>query len=310
MMRSLRSRLVLSSLLWSAGLLGLMHGISIYLVTSRFQNLSLFLLFSGIAMIAGFFAGWLSLMPFTHLRQCLASVRKGERARVEGSYPSEIQPVIDDLNALLEDREKAVKRAFSAAGDLAHGLKTPLAVLAQESEKNEAVAQQVERMNRQVTYHLARARAAASGAGGAAPCPLAPCVAAIVRTLAKLNASRVLRFEANVADNISVRAQVQDLEEILGNVLDNAYKWAHSRITVEASHEGNRVRIEIDDDGPGLAAPLRTAVLERGVRADEATPGWGLGLAIVRDLVEIYGGAVALLESPLGGLRVRLHLPA
>jgi len=259
------------------------------------------------------------LTPFRRLRERLMAVRTGEDRRVEGAYPSEVQPLIDELNALLEDREKAVKRAIATAGDLAHGLKTPLALLAQEADRAgaagnpelaESIVQQVERMSRQVNYHLARARAAASGAAGAARCSVAACADARVRTLLKLYAGRALKISSTIAPDLCARVQREDLDEMLGNLLDNACKWANSRIVLEASRIDAMLVLTLDDDGPGLARALRTVVLERGVRIDEAAPGSGLGLAIVRDLAELYGGSISLDDSPRGGLRARVLLPA
>ena len=272
-----------------------------------------------VLMSAGIFGLRQSLRPFRRLRERLSAVRMGKDRRVEGAYPTEVQPLIDDLNALLEDREKAVKRAIATAGDLAHGLKTPLALLTQEADRvaaagnpelAESIAHQVERMSRQVNYHLARARAAASGAAGAARCPVASCVDALVRTLLKLYASRALDISSTIAPDLCARVQREDLDEMLGNLMDNACKWATSRVVLEASRLDTMVVFTLDDDGPGLDRALRTVVLERGVRIDEAAPGSGLGLAIVRDLAELYGGSIALDDSPLGGLRVQLSLPA
>lgn len=259
------------------------------------------------------------LSPFRRLRERLTAVRAGADRQIAGEYPSEVQPLIDELNALLEDRDKAVKRAVATAGDLAHGLKTPLALLAQVADQAEvagnpelaeSIGQQVERMSRQVNYHLARARAAASGAAGAPRCPAAECADALVRTVLKLYASRGLEISAEIAPELGARVQREDLDEILGNVLDNACKWAKSRIVLDASRRDGMLIVTLDDDGPGLTPAQRDVVLERGVRLDEASPGSGLGLAIVRDLVELYGGSISLHESPLGGLRVEVSLPA
>ncbi|MGA2602298.1 MAG: ATP-binding protein [Bryobacteraceae bacterium] len=230
-----------------------------------------------------------------------------------------MQPLIDDLNALLDDREKAVKRALATAGDLAHGLKTPLAVLAQEAERlgangdpelSAGIAQQVERMRRQVDYHLARARAAASGVTLNVHCPVAASAEGLARTMLKLYAGRSLAIGVHVPADHSVRVQREDLDEMLGNLLDNACKWATSRVTVETARRENSIAVSVDDDGPGLARPLRTLVLQRGVRADEAAAGSGLGLAIVRDLAELYGGSISLEGSPCGGVRALLVLPS
>ena len=230
-----------------------------------------------------------------------------------------MQPLVDDLNALIEHRERAVSRAVSKAGDLAHGLKTPLAVLAQEAERAETdghhdlaatMSQQVERMRRQIDYHLAHARAAASGATPGVRCVVIASAEGLARTLLRLHAGRGIAIDVNVASDHCVRGQREDLDEMLGNLLDNACKWATSRVAVDASIDGASVVITVDDDGPGLAPSMREAVLQRGVRADQAAPGSGFGLAIVRDLAEVYGGSISLGAAPMGGLRARLQLPA
>jgi signal transduction histidine kinase len=321
--RSLRSRLALASFLWTAGLLALMHMLSLVLMhvfpgTRKF-GISGPVLGGLILMAAGVYGLRSGLAPFRQLRARLLAVRTGQDVRVQGVYPTEVQPLVDDLNALLDDREKAVKRAFATAGDLAHGLKTPLAILAQEAERAGAagdsglaagIAQQVERMRRQVDYHLARARAAASGAAPAVRCQAVVSAEGLVRTLLKLHSARALHIEVRVALEHSVRVQREDLDEMLGNLLDNACKWANSRVTLESARTGSAILFTVDDDGPGLAPPLRLVVLQRGVRADEAAPGSGLGLAIVRDLADLYGGSISLDDSPLGGLRAQLSLPA
>lgn len=236
-----------------------------------------------------------------------------------GHYPTEVQPLVDDLNALLAHRDQRISEALAKAGDLAHGLKTPLAVLAQESERARAagqielssiIGQQVDRMRRQVDYHLAHARAAASGATPGARGRVAESAEALARTLQRLHAERGLTIERNVAPNHTIRGQREDLDEMLGNLLDNACHWANSQVAVSSVECEDRILITVDDDGPGLAPALRDMVLQRGVRADEAAPGTGLGLAIVRDLAELHGGSIALADSPLGGLQARLHLPA
>jgi signal transduction histidine kinase len=212
-----------------------------------------------------------------------------------------------------------VGRALRKAGDLAHGLKTPLAVLSHEAARTEAaghhelattMGQQIERMRRQIEYHLAHARAAASRATPGAHCEVRASAEALARTLRRLHADRGLTIEVKVAPEQSVRLQREDLDEMLGNLLDNACKWSRSRVVVSSAAADGGVDITVDDDGPGLAEAMRDAVLQRGVRADEAAPGSGLGLAIVSDLADVYGGSIALETSPIGGLRARLRLPA
>jgi signal transduction histidine kinase len=260
-----------------------------------------------------------AVAPLGSLRASLASVREGRSRRVEGDHPSEVQPLVNELNGLLEDRERAVERALATAGDLAHGLKTPLAVLAQEAERAGAaghhdlattLGQLVERMQRQVDHHLARARATASAR--VAPglrCSVLPCVDGLVRTMRRLHAERELVIDVEVSPAHEVRCRREDLDEMMGNLLDNACKWAGSRVAVSSALDDERLLIAVDDDGPGLDPALRSQVLQRGVRADQRVQGSGLGLAIVSDLAELYDGSVTLGTSPLGGTRARLQLP-
>jgi signal transduction histidine kinase len=230
----------------------------------------------------------------------------------------EVQPVVSELNALLDVQEARVRRALAKAGDLAHGLKTPLAILGQEGERlhkggHEDTAlvlrQQVDRMRRHVDYHLAQARAAASGATLGVSTSVQSAVEGLVRTLTRLYAEKQVAIDHDIPADAHVKVQSEDLDEMLGNLLDNACKWA-SRVRIAATMEDSAIAILVDDDGPGIAPDMRRQVLQRGVRADEAAPGSGLGLAIVRDLAELHGGSIALADSPIGGTRARLVLPS
>ena len=165
-------------------------------------------------------------------------------------------------------------------------------------------------MSRQVTYHLAQARAAASGATGGGQSSVKESAGGLARTLLRLHAERGIAIDVNVADDVTVRVQREDLDEMLGNLLDNACKWARRHVEATAVRTADVVTIVVDDDGGGITPDLREAVLQRGVRADEAAPGSGLGLAIVRDLAELYGGSISLDASPAGGTRASLSLPA
>jgi signal transduction histidine kinase len=169
--------------------------------------------------------------------------------------------------------------------------------------------QQVERMRRQVDYHLAHARAAASGASRGARCAVRVSADGLARTLLRLHVERGLEIRVDVDDEHVVRCEREDLDEMLGNLLDNACKWGRSLVSISSTSTGAAVTIIVDDDGPGLPPAMRDTVLQRGVRADEAAPGSGLGLAIVRDLAELYGGSIVLAASPTGGLRAALQLP-
>jgi signal transduction histidine kinase len=165
-------------------------------------------------------------------------------------------------------------------------------------------------MRRQIDYHLAHARAGAVGTRAGVHCSVADSVDGLSRTLRRLHAERGIAIESEVSPDHAVRVQREDLDEMLGNLLDNACKWGRSHIAIVSVVSGATVVITVDDDGPGLETSMREAVLQRGVRADEAAPGSGLGLAIVRDLAELYGGSIALGSAPAGGLRARLQLPA
>jgi signal transduction histidine kinase len=269
-------------------------------------------------MTGGFLYFRSGLSQVDRLRTRLLAVRNGRDRRVEGEYPTEVQPLVNDLNALLDHREKVVSRALSKAGDLAHGLKTPLAVLSHEAELAEAaghsdlaatITQQVERMRRQVDYHLAQARAAASGATPGARCSVSTSAEGLARTLLRLHADRGLAIRVSVPADHSVRSEREDVDEMLGNLLDNGCKWARTQVAIASSVVDTGIEITVDDDGPGLDPSMREAVLQRGVRADEAAPGSGFGLAIVSDLAELYGGSIALEQSPDGGVRARLQVP-
>jgi signal transduction histidine kinase len=321
---SFRRRLMFGSVLWIFGLLAITTAIGLAII-HRYPHLvgfvhnSALIVFATVCLLGGLSVVRHGLSPFAELRERLAAVHQGRDRRVEGRYPSEVQPLVDDLNALLEHRDQTVKRAIAKAGDLAHALKTPLAVLAHEAEVADQAGQaelaavmhqQVERMRRQMDYHLAHARAAASGAAPGARCPVLVSAEGLARTLLRLHAGRGLAIQVEVDPAHTVRSEREDLDEMLGNLLDNACKWGRSQIAVTSAVSGSTVVITVDDDGPGLEMSMREAVLQRGVRADEAAPGSGLGLAIVRDLAELYGGSIALSGSPAGGLRARLQLPA
>ena len=262
--------------------------------------------------------GWSSI---NQVRSRLSGLRDGRERRLEGAYPAEVAPLVGDLNALLDQREQTLSRARATAGDLAHGLKTPLAVLAQEAERAAAagqddlaatVRQQVDRMRRQVDYHLAQARLGASrGALSASPpVSLRASAEGLARTLRRLHAERGVAVVVEVPEDLEVRVDREDLDEMLGNLLDNACKWGRGTARLSAAPDGDRVVVRVEDDGAGIEPTLRRVVLERGVRADLTAPGSGLGLAIVQDLAAAYGGDVALDESALGGVRATLTLPA
>ncbi len=258
----------------------------------------------------------IGLRPLAELRRALAQVRDGRANAIEGRFPRELQPLVDDFNGALAARAEVVARARTQAGNLAHAVKTPLAVLsnaaAQESGPlAELVREQVALARTQVDHHLARARAAAAVGMPGLRTAVQPVLAGLLRVMARVHEERQLRIAlGECTPDAHFRGEAQDLQEMLGNLLDNACKWAQSQVSTSVAVHAGQLGIVIDDDGPGLPEDAREAVFARGVRADEQTPGSGLGLAIVRDLAQLYGGTVELATSPAGGLRVILHLPA
>jgi signal transduction histidine kinase len=275
----------------------------------------------------------LGLAPLQALLRALAALREGRSRQIEGPVPREVQPLVDGFNEVLARNAQVVERARQQAGNLAHAIKTPLAVLGQvaesvlavpdapsgrvpaESTLAQTVVDQVALIRRQVDWHLARARAAAAHGLPGQRVPVEPVLQGLLRVMEKVHARRDLRWQvAPCAPELAFAGEEQDLQEILGNLLDNACKWARGvvevSVTTQASADGAMLRICVQDDGPGISPDRRQAVLARGVRMDESVPGSGLGLAIVVDLARLYGGTLALDESALGGLQATLRLPA
>jgi signal transduction histidine kinase len=283
-------------------------------------TLALYLGALGLALLsAAWFQVVLGLAPLQRLQAQLQGLRQGRQARLAGRFPQELRPLVQDFNGVLEQNEQVVARARQLSGNLAHAIKTPLAVLVNAASDPKVgrdalanlVLEQTRGAREQVDWHLGRARMAASGVPGLRSA-LWPVLDGLVRVMRKLHAERALQIDVRATDpELAFAGEAQDLQEMLGNVLDNACKWARSRIEVEVvpEPETDRLRVVIDDDGPGLDEAQREQVFERGVRLDERTPGSGLGLAIVREVALLYRGTVSLDRSPLGGLRLTLRLP-
>lgn len=257
------------------------------------------------------------LAPLRRLEEELAAVREGRAQLMAGRYPVEVEPLVDEFNKVLGRNAEIVERARTAAGNLAHALKTPLSVLANAArgpgsdDLPRLVREQVEVARRQVDYHLKRARSAAASRVPGMRTPVEPVAAGLVRVMRRVHADRGLEIAvAPIPAALAFRGEEQDLHELLGNVLDNACKWAHGRVGLSAVLEGGALVVTVDDDGPGIDADRSQALLARGARADERVEGSGLGLAIVDDLARLYEGEIRLEASPLGGLRVVLRLPA
>ncbi|THF65081.1 sensor histidine kinase [Pseudothauera rhizosphaerae] len=258
----------------------------------------------------------IGLQPLARLRHGLTQVREGSALAITERFPSEIQPLVDEFNGVLARNAEMLARARTQAGNLAHAVKTPLAVLANAAAREDGVLarlvrEQVATAHIQVDHHLARARAAAAVRAPGLRSPLRPAIAGLLRVMERVHAERGLDLVlAACPADAAFRGEEQDLQEMLGNLIDNACKWAHRRVEITVEGDGDHWRITIDDDGPGLPEAAREAVFDRGVRADERTPGSGLGLSIVRELAQLYGGRIELQASPAGGLRAVLVLPA
>jgi signal transduction histidine kinase len=255
------------------------------------------------------------LQPLFSLRREVAAIRTGRTERIAGRYPSELEPLAEELNALMAHTQEVVERQRTHVGNLAHALKTPLSVMLtearqQEGPLSEVVIRQSQAMGQHVDHHLRRARAAAHAQGQGERTPVAPVLEDLSRTLGRIFDGKVASVDWECDEELSFRGERQDLLEIAGNVMENACKWAKGRVRAEAIAAGPRAFIlTVEDDGAGLPADKREAVLERGARLDEQTPGSGLGLAIVDELVRAYGGRLDLQSSPLGGLKVVIELP-
>jgi len=262
------------------------------------------------------------LAPLKRISAGLTAIRSGTAERLEGSFPIEVAALARDANALIEANREIVTRARTHVGNLAHALKTPLSVMVNEASANpenplsSKVREQTDIMRDQVTHHLERARLAARVAVVGTVTEVRPVVAALVRMMDKIHHDRGISIMLDAPEEARFRGEKQDLEEMVGNLVDNACKWAQSRVALETFverpevySERRIVRIVVDDDGPGLSPQQRELVGRRGRRLDEAKPGTGLGLSIVVELADLYGGDLTLGTAPIGGLRAELVLP-
>jgi len=258
----------------------------------------------------------IGLQPLRRVRESLARIRDGKARRLEGRFPAEIAPLAGELNSLIQHSEEVVGRARTHVSNLAHFLKTPLTVLSSEAEAEpgplaDAVKRQVDSMRRQVDHYLARGRAAGALDVLGNRTKVKSVLDDLARVLERIHEDRGIEIEVECPATLFFRGERQDLEEMSGNLIDNACKWAKSRVVVTAASTATaQWQLTVDDDGPGLAPEDRERVLERGEKLDETVPGSGLGLSIVEDIAKLYGGSLELGTSPLGGLEARLTLPA
>lgn len=257
----------------------------------------------------------LGLRPLERLRRDLADIRTGRRDRVPGKQPSEILPLAAEVNALLDQNAANLDRARTHVANLAHGLKTPLATLAlalgdRRRDADGTLGALVGSMDRQVRHHLRRARAAALEGGTRQRTDLAAHVADLRTTFLRLYADKAPALAIEIAPGLNAACDGQDVDEMLGNLIDNACQWCRGTVRVSGAVADGHALVTVEDDGPGLDAAAIAQVLRRGQRLDETVPGNGFGLSITTELAELYGGGLQLDRSPLGGLRARLRLPA
>ena len=261
------------------------------------------------------------LAPLKRISAGLAAIRAGTAERLEGNFPVEIASLAGETNALIDANREIVERARTHVGNLAHALKTPLSVMVNEAAARgddplaAKIQEQTEIMRDQVTRHLERARLAARLTVVGSITEVQPVMYALVRTMEKTHHGKGLSIKLDVPEEGKFRGERQDLEEMIGNLVDNACKWAQSRVVIEVTYEQMEpdrrvVRIVVDDDGRGLTPSEREQVARRGRRLDETKPGSGLGLSIVVELAALYGGGITLGTAPIGGLRAELLLPA
>lgn len=276
-----------------------------------------------VAFVGLLLASWVQvgfgLKPLEHIRTELSRIRIGHTARIESErLPSEVRPLADEVNRFLDEQRETTERARRRAGDLAHGLKTPLAAVAAQAdslsragstEAADALLKQVDGMRRHVERHLAVARS--RGGNTSATGPVGPRVRAIIDLLAKLPRERMLSWTLEGEEEAVAAMELEDFDEVVGNLLDNAGKWAASRIRVKVSSDNGRVLINVEDDGPGIESSQTAEALERGRRLDERVQGTGLGLSIAQAILESYGSELSLMRSSsLGGLQARFEISA
>jgi signal transduction histidine kinase len=268
-------------------------------------------------LVATFFQVRFGLSPLRAIRRNLAEIRSGEAEQLEGELPEEIRPLQQELNALIQSNREIVDRARTHVGNLAHALKTPLSVISNEARAHEGplsskVIEQAQIMRTQITHHLDRARVAARSSVIGDITDVDAVLQALKRTVDRLYEERGLDVEVASISGLKFQGEKQDFEEMVGNLLDNACKWARSRVRAEVQPEKGAARftVIVDDDGPGLTEAELAKGVRRGQRLDETKPGSGLGLSIVADLAHLYKGRFELEPSPEGGLRARLELPA
>lgn len=271
-----------------------------------------------VLIMAAWFQVNVGLKPLEHVRRGVQAVRARAQRRLDGNFPDEIRPLAQEVNELLAMQEAVVERARAQAGDLAHGLKTPLTILAQDARKlkergEPEIGREVEELTRSMQRHvdreLARVRIAANLRGPSADADVPSILRRVVDAIRRTPRGEAVLWSLDLPDHLHLQMDAQDIVELTGNLVDNATKWAREHATIRLEHSQDEVVLTIDDDGPGVPPDLIASLGERGVRLDESRPGTGLGLAISRDLATAYGGHLTLSNLTEGGLRAEVRLP-
>lgn len=275
-------------------------------------------LLSAALLIASLLQIYFGLRPLSQIRQRITNIRTGSSARLEGTFPSEVQLLVREVNALIKTNEQAVERARDSAADLAHGLKTPLAVLQAEShsladrhqtDSAREIATQVEQMHDRVERHLALVRLRGPSAGAIPRTDADKALTKIIAAMSKMPRGENLHWQLDVPTDLNVAIDTHDFFEVFGNLLDNARKWASRKITIDATRSDQFTQIHIYDDGPGVPEQKISEVLQRGKRLDENKQGSGLGLTIAQNILDVYGAGLSVENIEIGGLKVTVTIP-
>jgi signal transduction histidine kinase len=277
-------------------------------------NLTIALFVAGIGtLLINMLVILFGLKPLDHVRASLEQIRNGDADQLSGEFPKEIAPLADEVNALIDSNKRVVERARMQVGNLAHSLKTPIAVMLNEARnlpamQGELVKTQIGMMQNQVQTYLDRARISAQRGSVLARCDVLPSLERLLRVMNKLNPDTEFSLN-NSAKNTLIAVEGQDFEEVLGNLIENAARFAKAEVIVVISDDENMLTICVEDDGPGLTNDQKTQALKRGQRLDETKPGSGLGLSIVDEIAQEYQGGFSLKDAKIGGLSAQLRLP-
>jgi len=256
-----------------------------------------------------------SLKPLQAIGAEISSIREGKADKLIGEYPSEVQPLVDELNNLIDHNARFLKRARNQLGDLAHAVKNPLTAITNEArnmptDQRELVLQQTSDIGRNIDHYLSRARTFGTEKILGSRADVVSTVKDLVYAMQRLHQQCGLEYDLSAVEACSFRGEGQDLEEMVGNLMDNACKWAESQVVISGVVKEGRLILKVEDDGPGIPPDEIQNVMRRGHKLDESKPGHGQGLGIVNDIARLYGGSLTLSRNSMGGLRAKLDLPA